>query len=134
MIKFAPDRNELKKFGIAFGVFLIIFFGLVLPYIFKKDVNIYYWIIPSGLFFLFGITVPVLLKPFYILWMTVTYYIGRINTFIILSLIYFVLITPVSFIIKLIKKDFMNRSFNKEADSYRITSEKTDKTNMEKPY
>jgi len=134
MIKFNPDKTELKKFGIAFSVFILIFFGLVLPYIFKKDVQYYYWLIPSALFFFFGLILPILLKPVFIVWMTITHYIGRFNTIIILSLIFFILFTPITFIIKLIRKDFMNRSFNKDANSYRITSVKIDKEKMEKPY
>lgn len=134
MIKFKPDKTELKKFGIAFAIFILIFFGLILQYIFKKNVEYYYWLIPSALFLVSGLILPVLLKPFFIVWMTVTHYIGRVNTVIILSLIYFVLITPFAFVIKLIRKDFMNSSFNKDTNSYRITSVKLDKDKMEKPY
>ena len=134
MINKNPSSNELKKFGMIFSVFLAIFFGVILTFVFKKNINIYYWAVPVVIIFLLSIVLPKSLKYLFLLWMTIAYIIGRINATIILSVVFFLLITPVSFILKLLGKDYMDKKYNKEISTYRIETKNRSSKHMEKPY
>jgi hypothetical protein len=48
-------------------------------------------------------------------------WLGWINSKIILSVLYFVLLTPVRLVMKLMGHDSMNRKFDQKATSYRVT-------------
>jgi len=134
MINRNPSSDELKKFGIIFSIFLSIFFGIILTFIFKKNINIYYWAVPVAIIFLLSIVLPKSLKYLFLLWMTIAYIIGRINATIILSVVFFLLITPISFILKLLGKDYMDKKYNKEISTYRIETKNRNSKHMEKPY
>ena len=59
------------------------------------------------------------LKLLYRGWMKLAHVLGWVNTRIILSLVYFLIVTPLALIFKVIGKDPMCRKFD-EQDSYWI--------------
>jgi hypothetical protein len=59
---------------------------------------------------------------------------SRITTPIIMAVVYFVVITPVAFIMRLIGRDPMARRFDPNAKSYRIPIKKRSKEHMERPF
>lgn len=61
-------------------------------------------------------------KSLYHTWMKFAHILGWVNTRIILTIIYFVIITPLSLIFKLVGKDPMNRYFD-NVGSYWIKRE-----------
>jgi len=52
--------------------------------------------------------------------MKVGHVLGSINTRIILGIIYYLLITPMGLVMRLMGKDSMHRSFAQDTDTYRI--------------
>lgn len=61
-------------------------------------------------------------KKIYRAWMKFAHALGWVNTRIILTLVYILMITPLSFIFKLLGKDPMNRKLGGQ-DSYWIKRE-----------
>lgn len=59
-----------------------------------------------------------IIKQIYTLWMAFAKILGKINTFIILSIIYVVLISPIGLILRIFKKDILNLKFNPKSESY----------------
>lgn len=63
-----------------------------------------------------------LLKAFYNVWMKFAHALGWVNTKIILSIVYFLIFTPIALFFRLIGKDPMDRRFE-SVDSYWIKRE-----------
>lgn len=123
------SKNQLRQFGVVFAIGIIIIFGLVLPLMAQKQVPTWVPIATIPVAFL-ALILPIVLKPFYIVWMKIGAILGWINTRIILGFIYFSVFMPVGLLMSLLGKDPMNRRFKKEMTSYRIISDSTPAKNM----
>ena len=107
------SRKDLKNFGFTIG-FILLIIGVFL-FVREKDSFIYFFSIGSILIILGGIT-PVILKPFYKIWMIFAVIIGWIMTRVILSVLFFSIITTIGIFTRLIGKDFLNlKSKNNES-------------------
>jgi len=131
--KTLPTKKELTRFAILMAVFISLLFGLILPYIAGNTIPFWPFVI-SLCFLVSGMIVPGVLKPVYRIWIFVGSIIGLINFYIIMTLIYVCIFSPVALVFKLLGKDPMKRNFKSESDSYRIPSEVKPKTHMERPY
>ena len=99
------SRKDLKNFGFTIG-FILLIIGVFL-FVREKGLFVYLFSIGSILIILGGI-VPVLLRPFYKVWMTFAVIIGWIMTRIILSVLFFSIITIIGLFTRLLGKDFLN--------------------------
>ena len=109
-------KGELRKFGFVVGLVLI---GIgLLPFLKSKEPGIHI-LVPGILFVIISIVSPSILSPIYKLWMRAGHLLGKINSFIILTIIYYIFITPMSIAIKIFSKE--NKfSFKISKDSYWI--------------
>ena len=107
-------RKDLKNFGFAIG-FILLIIGLFL-FVRGKDLFVYFFSIGSILIILGGIT-PFILKPIYKIWMIFAVIIGWIMTRVILSVLFFSIITTIGIFTRLIGKDFLNLKI-KSNESY----------------
>ena len=64
-----------------------------------------------------GLIIPVMLKPLYFVWMTFATILGWVMTRVILSLVFYLIITPIGLLTKLLGKDFLALQ-RVESDSY----------------
>ncbi len=99
------SRNDLKNFGVIIG-FILLMIGVFL-FVKEKDLFIYLFSIGLILIILGGI-VPVILKPIYKIWMIFAVIIGWIMTRVILSVLFFSIITSIGIFTRLIGKDFLS--------------------------
>src|SRR5262249_34664210 len=109
MQKKASPTNveELRKFGFIFAGILIFLLGLLIPY--WKHHEIPNWSFHKAWPFYIGMPVallatvwPAALRPLYVVWMKFGAVMGFINTRIIMSVFFFVLLTPIAWIFKLL--------------------------------
>jgi len=106
---------ELRKFGLTIGGLLSII-GLTLILLNAKHKVIF-----SGLGFLFillGVSFPKALKWIYKLWMGLSVVLGFISTRIILSALFYFVLTPIKFFYKFTGKNFLDLKIEKSAASY----------------
>ncbi|HYQ72323.1 MAG TPA: SxtJ family membrane protein [Gammaproteobacteria bacterium] len=129
----APDRRELRNFGLVFSGGLIFFFGLVLPWIFERPWPLWPWV-GAGLFSGAGLVIPGVLRPVHYVWLKLGHVLGWINTRIILGLVFFVMFAPVALALRIFGKDPLHRKLDRQAETYRIVSEKLPRERMEKPF
>ena len=127
------NNKKLISFGILMGIFFILFFGSFIPILLGYSYPIVFWII-GGIFLIFSIVSPNLLAPIYEGWMLFAKVASWINSRLILGIIFFVLVTPMGFFMKIVKYDVMKRKFEFDAESYRVFSTPKNKVSMEKPY
>jgi hypothetical protein len=109
------DVNEYKKFGITVGIVLVAI-ALVLSYYGKPSYQVFSII--GGLLIIAGIVTPKLLSPFHKVWMALAVVLGFFMSRLILTILFYFIITPLSFITKLLRKDFLDLKLNKDKKSY----------------
>tara|TARA_B100001559_G_scaffold287977_1_gene265329 strand:+ start:757 stop:1167 length:411 start_codon:yes stop_codon:yes gene_type:complete len=98
------DKKELRSFGITIGIILLII-SAILFYYDKSSHQIIAYI--GGGFIGLGIIIPILLKPIYILWMTFAVILGWVMTRVILSLVFYLIMTPIGLLTRLLGEDFL---------------------------
>lgn len=134
MMNRQPDKKQVRHFGFLFGVLFVFIFGIFIPWL-ASSVVLPKWPWFVGTFFiLLTILAPMLLKPFFHLWMKFGLVMGFINTRIILFILFYLLIMPMGVLMRLLGKDPMNRKFDKQVVSYRIKSDAHEKNHMENPF
>jgi hypothetical protein len=128
-----PDRQELRNFGLLTGALIALVFGLLLPWMHRWSLPRWPWIVGLALW-LPAIIWPAALLPFYRGWTALGLVLGWINSRIILSLLFFLVITPMGLLRRALGHDAVARRFEPEAESYRVTSRARSKESMEKPF
>lgn len=125
------DTVALRKFGLVVGgVFLAI-----AAFLYWREVS---WaLIPAYIgapLFVLGAIFPPILKPIYLGWMAFAIVLGSIVTRILLTVFFFVVITPVALFFKLVGRDALNRKLDRSAETYWIEKEYLidDRTRFEK--
>ena len=114
-IKNIPNsKKDIKSFGITIGIILFIISGLLMYY--NKEIYQVIGII-AFTFIGLGLIIPVVLKPFYFVWMTFAAILGWVMTRVILSLVFYLIITPIGLLTKLLGEDFLALK-RVESDSY----------------
>ena len=108
-------KKELRNFGLTIG---IIFF-LIAGFLFYKNHDLFITITYiAGIFIGFGIILPQILKPIYLIWMIFALAIGWIMTRLILSLLFFVIMSFIRLIAGVLGKDFLELYRSKQSESY----------------
>jgi hypothetical protein len=116
MNKKEVTKKQLRTFGVMLSIFLG---GIGLVHFLKGNApqNLWFWG-AAGIILLTTLSMPILIKPLYRVSLFIAHILGWINTRIILGLIYYLLFTPISLIMKIIGRDPLNRKFDKDAKSY----------------
>ena len=127
------DRQGLRKFAITTGIVLALIFGLLIPWLFDHAYPYWPWAILAVLT-IWGLAAPVTLRPVYKGWMTFALILGKVTTPIVLGIAFFLVFLPVALVFRLLGKDPMQRKFDRGRTSYRVTSDKIDRQNFEKPF
>lgn len=126
------NKKDLKKFGITIGGALLIISAFL--YFYEKPSAPYF----MGGGFAFQIIAqifPILFLPLQKIWMTFAVIMGFVMTRIILSLLFYVIITPINYISKLFGKDFLDLKIEKQKKSYwNLIEEEYNKTSTEKQF
>jgi len=111
-IKISSNRS----FGI---VFFVVFLLIALyPLLEGSDLRIWSLII-SFIFFALGLINSNLLTPLNKLWFKFGLFLGKIISPLIMGIIFFIVVTPIGIIMRLLKKDLLNLKYDKK-DSYWI--------------
>jgi len=126
------DRAGLREFALVTGSVIAGLFGLFLPWVLDLAWPVWPWILASILVTV-GLAAPMALRPVYKIWMQFGLILSRITTPIIMALVFFLVITPIGLIRRLLSSDPMNRKFD-DGGSYRVPSKKIPAENMERPF
>ena len=105
-IKSTP--RELRKFGLTMAIPLALIAALLL---WRQRDYYWYFFVAAGLFVFFGSVVPVLLKPIHKAWMTFAIIMGWFMTRVILTVLFFLVLTPTALLLRLLGKDLLNLEF-----------------------
>ena len=115
------SQSSNRSFGLLFFIVFIVV-GLW-PIIKGEEANIYLILI-SLFFLIFGLINSKILSPFNKAWIKFGEILGLIIAPIIMALVYFLVLTPISIIVRLFGKDLLGLKFNKKQDTYWIDRKK----------
>ena len=127
------EKSDLRKFGITIGIILLIIAG----FLFWKEKESFQILLTFGATLcILGIAIPFILKPIYWVWMLFATILGWIMTRVILSLLFYIIVTPIGLIPRLFGKQFLELRWDKSKESYWNfrTNERLIKENYEKQF
>ena len=115
------SQSSNRSFGL---LFFIVFIVVGLWPIIKGEAANIYLILISLFFLIFGLINSKILSPFNKAWIKFGEILGLIIAPIIMALVYFLVLTPISIIVRLFGKDLLGLKFNKKQDTYWIDRKK----------
>ena len=103
------NKSSNRSFGIVFFVFFLII--SLFPLL--NDDDIRYWsLILSIIFLVLGLLNSNFLTPLNNLWFKFGIFLGKVISPFIMGVIFFIIVTPIGIIMKILKKDLLNLKFN----------------------
>ena len=118
-----------KSFGIVFSIFFL----LISVYPLLNNDPIYYWsLFVSFIFLVLGLMNSKILSPLNLLWLKFGILLGKIVSPVVMGIIFFLVVTPISIILKIFGKDVLNLKFNNNK-TYWIVKDGP-KSNMKKQF
>ena len=109
------EKSDLRKFGITIGIILLIIAG----FLFWKEKESFQILLTFGVTLcILGIAIPFILKPIYWVWMIFATILGWIMTRVILSLLFYIIFTPIGLIPRFFGKQFLELKWDKSKESY----------------
>ena len=127
------DRRGLRNFGLVTGVAVAALFGVLFPWALARTFPLWPWVILAVLSG-WALIAPDTLQPVYRGWMKFGLLLSKITTPVIMTSIFFLIITPVGLVMRMAKRDPMRRRLEVDLDSYRVESQQPCKENLEKPF
>ena len=107
--------KDLRRFGLAFGTAMTILGSLLL----WRDRAAGPWVLGlAGFAVLSALIAPRLLRPLEMVLAGLLRAVMTVVTYVVLTLAYFVVFTPIGLLMKLLGKDLLDRRFPTEKESY----------------
>ncbi len=116
------DNIDLRNFWLIW-LFIFLCFWLY-PLIYKWDIRIWSLVV-SVILLIICFTVPVLIRPFYQIWIKFWNIMWWINSRLIMFILFFFIFTPVALVLKLLRKDLLRKKLDKKYKSYWIKNDDT---------
>ena len=127
------ENKQLRSFGLIVGGI----FGIIgiWPLIFRGEVPRFWAIGTAACLMLSGLVLPRCLSPIYRIWMALGQILGKINTRVILSLIFYGLFTPAAIFRRLVfSRDPLHCRFDPEKKSYRVLRKRRAKDHLARQF
>ena len=115
------SQSSNKSFGL---LFFVVFLIIGLWPLKNGDSLNFYFIIASVIFLILGLLNSKLLSPLNKSWIKLGEILGIIIAPIVMALVYFAILTPISIIVRVLGKDLLGLKFLKKKDTYWIKRKK----------
>lgn len=111
-----PEANakNLRVFGVGLGVILSVFAFFAWR---RESPSTVYLLGSAGVFALLGFVAPMVLRPIYQVWVKIAGVIAVVNTFLILTIVYYLMITPYAVVFRIFGRDPLDRKW-RTGESY----------------
>ena len=126
IMKIMHKKSSNRSFGI---LFFLVFLGFGLWPLTKEMGPNIYLIIISVVFLVLGLLNSKLLSPLNEIWIKFGEILGRIIAPLIMALVYFLILTPISLLVRAFGKDLLGLKYLKQQNSYWIKRKKRDRYN-----
>ena len=114
-------RSSNRSFGLLFFVFFLV----ISFWLFTKNSEINLYLISIALIFLvLGLLNSKILSPLNKAWIKLGEILGRIVAPVVMAIVYFLILTPISLLVRLFGKDLIGMKFSNDIKSYWIKRKK----------
>jgi len=127
------DRKGLREFGLVTGAAVVAIFGLFFPWMLELDWPVWPWVIATPLW-LMALVHPSGLRGPYRAWMRFGLLASRVTTPLLLGIVFFIMITPMAMVRRLMGKDALRMELDPNQDSYRVRSTRSPTKKLERPF
>jgi carbamoyltransferase len=127
------DQREWRKFGIGLSIIL----GILGTIQWIKGISIFpIFYLSAGIVLTSSLLFPVILKPLFITFNYIGFFLGWVMTRVILSALFFLVVTPIGLLSRLLGKRYLQTDFKTKEKSYWKThsEKKASKEHFEKQY
>lgn len=108
-------KNQLREFGLTIGIILVILGVIAL---WRNRSICLHLLVTAGIFIGFGLGFPKVLKPIHKIWMSFSIIIGFFVSWLILSVLFYAVLTPIGLVMRILGKDILDQRIDKNRDSY----------------
>ena len=115
-------KRELRKFGLLVGA---VFTLLGIWFWWRGKGSYPYFLAPGAVLVVLGTVAPRVLRLIYVGWMSLAFLLGFAVSNILLTLFFYVIVTPVGLVARLAGKDFLNRKLDGQTESYWIMRDRS---------
>jgi hypothetical protein len=129
----AAKRKELRQFGLLAGALIAALLGGLIPWLKGHNYPAWPWAIGAALIGC-GAIYPAALRYPFAIWSWAGKLLGWLNTRLILALLFYIVVTPMGLLMRLMGRDPMARKFEPGAQSYRTPSRRIPARNLERPF
>ena len=129
------DIKGLRQFGLMLGAIIVVVLGFLLPWIWGwENLPNLLWIATGAGVIAWALIAPESMRGLYNGWMRVAMVIGNIINSIILAIVFFIVITPMGIVMRILGKDPMCRKLDSNVVSYRVISKVPPREHVERPF
>ncbi|NQU66882.1 MAG: hypothetical protein HQ510_02965 [Candidatus Marinimicrobia bacterium] len=109
------ETSDLRKFGITIGIVSIVIAG----FFYWKNKESFQLLLTVGtVLCILGAVIPFVLKPVHWIWMSFATILNWFMTRVILSLLFYMIVTPIGLISRMLGKQFLKLKWNKAKPTY----------------
>jgi hypothetical protein len=113
--KLPMDRRALRNFGLLMAGVLLLAGG----WLWWMSAASWPWLLGgAALLGVIGLVLPMVLKPIYRAWMIFALMMGWVMTRVILTLVYFLVVTPIGYLGRALGEQFLHLKRSDESDTY----------------
>jgi saxitoxin biosynthesis operon SxtJ-like protein len=114
--------RNLRKFGLVVGGV----FGLLAVWFWWRGKALYPYVLIPGVFLVVvGLIWPKVLKQVYVIWMSLALVLGLIVSTALLTILFYLVVTPIGLVARLSGKDFLSRKLDPNVNSYWIARDRS---------
>ena len=119
------DSDKIKiSSNRSFGLLFFVVFLIVSLWPLTHEGSIRIWsVIVSAVFLILGLINSKLLTPLNLFWFKLGIILGAIISPIVMGIVFFLVVTPTGFILRIMGKDLLNKKYNKKKETYWIKRE-----------
>ena len=115
------NKSSNRSFGV---LFFVVFLALAFWPMLNNGAPNYYLILLSLIFLILGLVNSKILSPLNKGWIKFGEILGKIIAPIVMAMVYFLILTPISLLVRLFGKDLIEMKFNNNVKSYWIKRKK----------
>ncbi|HTO93501.1 MAG TPA: SxtJ family membrane protein [Bacteroidota bacterium] len=109
------SKKNVRNFGLLFGGICL---GLALYSWIRGGASYPWWVAAGIVFALSGLLAAPLLRPLYTAWMLLAFALGWINTRVLLGIFFYIVLTPISLILRWTGKDLLDQRIERGKPTY----------------
>jgi hypothetical protein len=110
------DKKDLRQFGMVLALILALFAFIHFR---KEHFDLSMWLsVFSGISLLSAALIPAALMPVFKIFTKIAHALGWVNTRLILALVYYIIVTPIGLVFRILRKDLLGLKMDKNKSSY----------------